>query len=238
MKEDLKGLTTPIADVILSEQQNFAIVLPITGLKEFDLFFFRVLRRYPLHRIYDSELSEIAAGKTVEANFLGTTGIGSGDDILEVDKEFPFRFLHFGIGIRPSEIGIYKVCPADTIQTAFGYKVPPKVGDKFDFIPGYLSDYDMPTVATETIVYYNLSCHYGFKNWAGRAIRPSLRIFGAGYDALQITDDNFINGMISGRIPCRYLTVGGLRVFTWVVPDAWAPPRRVSANVIAEVMRR
>lgn len=237
MGEDLKGLSTPISDVILAEQQNFAICMPVTGLKEFDLWFMRVMRRYPLHRVYNSELSEIAAGGTVDADYLGTGGIGSGDDILEIEKEYPFRFLHYGVGIRPGEIGIYKACPADVIQTAFGYKVPPKVDDKFDFISGYLSDYDLPTVATENVIYYGLSCHYGFKNWAGRAIRPSLRLLGCGYDGIQIVDVEVINGMISGRIPCRYFSIG-LRMFTYVIPDLWQPATRVSAEKLAEVMRR
>lgn len=231
------NILSPIVNVLLEENMNFAIVFPVTGLKEFDLYFFRVIRRYPLHRTYDSELPELKAGEIVEAKYLGTEGLGRGEDILKVEEEYPFRFLHYAIGIRPSEIGIYKVCPADTTQTAFGYKVPPKVGDKFDYIPGYLSDYDLPTVATENIVFNKLSCHYGFKNWAGRPIRPSLRILGCGYDSLQIIEPSFIEGMISGRIPCRYFSLG-LRTFTYTVPAEWAPPTRISSQKIAEIMRR
>jgi len=234
----LVNLNKPIVEAILSGNQNLAIILPIAVAKEpkFALYFFRVMRRSTLHRTYDSELSEIASGGKVEFNFLGETGVGTGDDILTVWEERPFRILHFAFGIRPSEIWWYKSIPADTPQTGWGYKVPPKVTDKFDYVPGYLSPYDNPTVATECVLYYKLSTHIGLRNDSGRAIRPSLRILGAGYDCIQITDTNVIEGMMKQKPPCRFLTVGGLRMFTYTVPDVWAPPYEVDRATIERIL--
>jgi hypothetical protein len=76
----------------------------------------------------------------------------------------------------------------------------------------------------------------GLKNDSGRPIRPSLRILGAGYDTIQITNKNVIEGMLRQKPPCRFLTVGGLRSFTWTVPDAWAPPVEVDRATIERVL--
>lgn len=232
-----ESLKKPIVDVLLKENENLALVFPVTGLKEFDLYFFRILRRYPLHRVYDStEMPSISAGSTQDFGYLGDTGIGSGDNTLEMWRERPFRILHFGIGISPEEIGFYKSQPADTPETGFSYETPTKVGDKFDFITGDLSPYEEPTVFSETILYYKMSLHLGFINRADRDITPILRILGAGYDTIQITSRNFIDKILAGIKPCRFVTIGGLRVFTYSVPESWEKPTRVDKATIERLM--
>jgi len=220
MPEDI---LTPITRVLLKENDNLALILPrdIGKKPTFELYFFRVARRYVLHRTYDSELPTISAGGTVEFKKLGETGLGAGDDILTIWEERPFRILHFGFGIRPSEIWLYKSQPSGFPQTGWGYMEPPDVGDKRDYVPGYLSPYDSPTTATESVLYHKLSLTIGLKNDSSRDIRPSLRILGAGYDVIPITDKTFIDKMIAGVKPVRYVTVGGLSMFTYVVPDEW-----------------
>lgn len=232
-------LNKPIVESILDENMNLAIILPKAVAKEpiFALYFFRVMRRFPLHRTYDNELEEIPAGQTVDFKIMGETELGKEPDILTVWEERPFRILHFAFGIRPSEIWLYRSIPAGTPQTGWGYKVePPKVGDKRDYIPGLLSPYDNPTVATECILYQKLSIEIGLRNDSGRPIRPSLRILGAGYDTIQITNKNVIEGMLRQKPPCRFLTVGGLRHFTWAVPEEWAPPTEVDKATIERVL--
>jgi len=231
-------LNTPIMEAVLEENQNLALILPkaIAEEPKFALYFFRVMRRFVLHRTYDSELSEIATGKTVDFNYLGEKGLGTDKDILTVREDRPFRILHFAFGIRPSEIWLYRAIPADVAQTGWAYEMPPKVGDKRDYVPGYLSPYDEPTIATEVVLFHKLSVHIGLRNSAGRDIRPSLRLLGAGYDTIQITDEDVIAGMLRQKPPCRFLTVGGLRMFTYTVPDEWAPPTMVDRATIEKVL--
>lgn len=231
-----ENIVKPITEVLLKENENIALVYPITGFKSWDIYFFRVMRRYPLHRTYDSELAEIAANGTLAFNFLGVTSPGTGDDILEVWKERPFRLLHFSFGVMPSEIWMYKSLPADTPQTGWAYETPPKVADKFDYIPGHMSPYDTPSVAMETVLHYKLTCHLGLKNDADRAIRPSIRMVGAGYDVMQTTSGTFIDKILAGVKPCRFITVGGLQMFTAAIPDAWKEPTRADAALIAKLM--
>jgi len=237
MPEDI---TTPISKVLLKENDNLALIFPkkIAKSPEFELYFFRVMRRYPLHRIYD-DLSEVAPEGTLDFNFLGEGGLGVGDNILTVWEERPFRILHFAVGVKPSDIWIYKAQPADVAQTGFAYKAPPKVGDERDFIPGELSPFESPTVATETILYYKASVQLGFKNNAAFTVKPVLRFLGAGYDCIPIVDDDFINKMLAGIKPVRYVTVGGLRYFDYTVPEEWKDNARiVDEMTIAEVMAR
>lgn len=234
MPEDI---LKPITEVLLKENENLALILPVTGLKEFDLWFFRIMRSYVLHRVYNSELAEIAAAGTVDFNYLGVTAIGSDKDILEVWEERPFRILHFGIGIMPGEIGVFRSQPGGNVQTGFAYETPTKVTDKFDYVPGHLSPLDLPTIATETLTYYKSSVHIGLKNDADRTIRPSLRILGKGYDVVPLTESGFISLMLSGRKPCRYVTVGGLRVFSYTTPDEWKGNEvRVDKATIERIM--
>ena len=244
MPEDL---LTPITKVLLKENENLALVFPVTGLKQFDLFFFRVMRGYILHRVYDSEIPEIAAGGSLDFDYLGATSFGNsnaapptrsqGDDILAVWEERPFRILHFGIGIVPGEIGIFKSQPGGNPQTGFAYETPTRVTDKFDYVPGFLSPFDLPTVATETVTYYKNSVHVGMKNDADRAVRPSLRILGKGYDVLPITAGEFVGKILAGIKPCRFVTVGGLVTFDYSKPDEWkGQETRVDKMLIERLM--
>ena len=237
MPEDI---TTPISKVLLKENDNLALIFPKNVAKspEFELYFFRVMRRYPLHRIY-KDLSEVAPEGTLDFNYLGEGGFGVEKDILTMWEERPFRILHFAVGVKPSNIWIYKAQPADVEQTGFAYKAPPKVGDERDFIPGELSPFESPTVATETILYYKASVQFGFKNNTAFTVKPILRFLGAGYDCIPIVDDDFINKMLAGIKPVRYVTVGGLRYFDYTVPEEWKDNARiVDEMTIAEVMSR
>jgi len=234
------NLLTPITSVILREQDNLALIFPVNIAKKptFEMYFFRVARRYPLHMTYDSELNVMAAGEIKDYTFMGESALGTEPDVLTIWEERPFRMLHFAFGIRPSEIWLYRSIPADVQCTGWGYKTPTKVGDKRDYIQGYMSPYDNPTITTETMLYHKLSINIGLKNDAGRALRPSLRLLGAGYDTIQITDENFINAMLAGIKPVRPITVGSLRHFTFSVPEAWQKPTLVDADVVAKLMSR
>jgi len=235
-----EDLRTPISKILLKENDNLALIFPREIAKKplYHLYFFRIMRRYPLHRTYDEEIGDLSAGATKDFAYMGEAELGKDKDIVRIRKERPWRLYHFGIGIRPSEIWLYRSCPAGTPQTGFGYEEPPKVADKRDYIPGYLSPYDDPTVATESIIYHKLSFHIGLKNDSSRMITPSLGIFGAGYDTCPITDREFINKMLAGIKPVRYVTIGGLRMFTYAVPDEWEGNEvPVDKETIERIMR-
>jgi len=84
-----------------------------------------------------------------------------------------------------------------------------------------------------------MSLQLAFKNNAAFTVKPVIRLFGAGYDCIPITDRDFINKMLAGIKPVRYITVGGLRHFTYTVPEEWKGNEVVvNAETIAEIMSR
>jgi len=123
-----ESLRTSILDVILKEQEITGLIFPVSGAKEFDIYFFAVARRFPLHRTYNSELPEIAPGGTQDFNFLGEGGIGSGDDILRIWEQRPWRIYHYAIGIRPDEIWLYKQQPPRYRADGFCLRNPDQSG--------------------------------------------------------------------------------------------------------------
>jgi hypothetical protein len=223
MPEDI---LTPISKVLLKENENLALILPkdIGRRPTFELYFFRVMRRYPINMSYDL-LPELVVDEKRDFNFLGEQGFGAispaSKDMMRIWEERPFRILHFGYGIMPSGVRIYKAIPANTPQTGMAYELPTKVGDVYDWIDGTISPYDNPTVATETYLYHKLSFTLGLWNKTNRVVKPKMRFLGAGYDCIPITDKAFIEKILAGVKPCRFGTIGGLAIFTYVVPREW-----------------
>jgi hypothetical protein len=233
MPEDIR---TAITKVLLKENENLALIFPrdISKLMQFELYFFRVMRRYPLVYSYDL-LPEMDSGEKVDFNYLGSTGHGTGDDVLYVWEQRPFRIYHFGVGVTPADVRVYRAAPSGTPQTAFGYRLPTKVGDPFDYFDASLSPYDEPTVASETYLFYKMSVDFGFHNVSGRVVKPRLKMVGAGYDVVPIVDPTFVDKIMAGIKPARFATVGGLSMFTYAVPEDWKALARVYSR--AEIER-
>ncbi|MEM2351297.1 MAG: hypothetical protein QXT26_02705 [Thermoproteota archaeon] len=213
----------PITRVLLKENENLVLIFPkdISKQMVFELYFFRVMRRAPLVYAYD-KLPELAPGAILDFNYLGKDGFGVGDDILSIWEQRPFRIYHFGIGVTPGDIRVYKASPSGTPQTGMAMRLPTKVGDSFDFFDASLSPYDEPTVASETYLYYKMSLDLGFANVSPiMPKKPRLKLVGASYDVVPIVDPAFIDKIMAGIKPARFATVGGLQMFTYAVPDDW-----------------
>jgi len=237
----MKSLDTPISEALLREQDNFALIFPqsIGDEPRFSLYFFRIIRRSQLRQVYDSELPAIASDDSVAFDYLGTDGLGSGDNELEVRDERPWRVLHFSFGIRPSYMRLYIRQPPSEERKAWSASLEDittlDIGDKRDFVDGKQSPYEEPTLYGEMVIFYKLKAQVGIYNNGPMEMRPSLNMLGAGYDTLPITNDSLINRMIKGDIPCRPLTLGGLQSFTTSVPNEWGENKKV---VDAETLNR
>jgi len=211
----------PIRSIILKENMNFALIFPIDARKtmSFELYFFRVARTYPLERVY--VLPEMNPGELKDFTYLGENGLGSGDDIFYMSDERPFRVLHFGIGVDPANVKVWKQQPAGFTATAWSKKITTKAGDPYDYFDGNLSPFDEPTRISETVMWYKGSVYFAFRNDESIAVTPKLHILGAGYDLWPITDKIIVDRMVKGIIPCRLLSVGGLAEIQYTVPDEW-----------------
>jgi hypothetical protein len=214
---------TPIRSLVLKENYNFALIFPVETRKDrmrFELYFFRVARAYPLERVY--VLPEMAPGELRDFTYLGEGGLGAGDDIFAMSDERPFRILHFGVGVDPANVKVWKQQPAGYTATGWSKKTPTKAGDSIDYFDGNLSPFDEPTRISETVMWYKGSVYFAFRNDEPISVTPKLHILGAGYDVWAITDKAVADKMVRGIIPCRFLSVGGLYEGQFTVPDEWS----------------
>ncbi|MEO0260698.1 MAG: hypothetical protein ABIM77_08175 [candidate division WOR-3 bacterium] len=223
---------TPIRALVLKENYNAALIFPVDVRKKpsFELFFFRVARASALKREYVlPELTSYpanypnVAGSLIDFVFLGELGPSMGDDIFTMSEERPFRILHFGIGVHPPELWVYRQQPAGYTVTAWSRRVPTKLGDPVDYFTGEESPFEEPTRISETVMWYKGSVNFAVVNMAPVSVVPKLNIVGAGYDVVPITDRAVADKMVKGVLPCRFISVGGLAEVKYTVPDEWKP---------------
>jgi len=215
-------LKAPIRSLVLKENMNFALIFPLETRRDkmrFELYFFRVARTHPIERIY--VLPELAPGELLSFNYLGELGLGRGNDIFMMSEERPFRILHFGIGVDPANVKVWRQQPAGFTSTGWSRTIPTREGDPIDYFDGNLSPFNEPTRASETVMWYKGSVHFAFRNDEPISVVPKLHILGAGYDVWVIVDKTIVDKMIKGVIPCRFLSVGGLYEGQYSVPDEW-----------------
>jgi len=237
----VRDITAPITQALLAENMNFALAYPISTKRtvEVELYFFRITRTFPLIKVLSTELPKINAGSTASFNYVGDIGFGSGTDIFEIPEEYPWRIYHFGMGIAPSYIKVYKAIPSGYVNMGWARKVPTKEGEEYDYVDVYLSPYDNPTVASETVIHRRLSFTMAVKNDSAIAVRPSIKLLGKAYEVMPINNKNIIELMIAGKIPCRYVTIGGLGTFPYSVPDEWSGYGvRLDATTFQDIMNR
>jgi len=221
-------LKAPIRSLILKENLNFALIFPQDTRKEmrFELYFFRVARTYPLERVYvltdkDGNVIEMNPGDTLDFKYLGEVGLGSGDDIFTMSEERPYRILHFGIGVSPENVRVWKQQPIGYTATAWSRNMPTTAGDPVDYFTGKESPFDEPTKVSETVMWYKGSLSLAFYNGEPVSVAPKLHFVGAGYDTWLLDDKTLADKFVKGVIPCRFITVGGLYEGQYTVPDEW-----------------
>jgi hypothetical protein len=214
-------LRAPMRSLILKENMNFALIFPSDVRKrmEFELYFFRVARVAPLERVY--VLPEMTPGQLQDFAYLGEGGLNTGDDVFLMSDERPYRILHFGIGVYPKNVKVWKQQPVGYTATGWSRKTPTKAGDPVDYFDGNTSPFDEPTRASESVMWLKGSLYLALRNDEPVSVTPKLHILGAGYDVWLITDKAIADKMVRGAIPCRFISVGGLYEGQYTIPDEW-----------------
>lgn len=214
-------LKAPIRSIILKENSNFALIFPIDVRKEptFEFYFFRVVRTHPLERIY--VLPELSPGTLQDFTFLGEEGLGIGEDIFAMSEERPYRILHFGIGVYPEDLKVWRQQPAGYTMTGWSKRTPTKSGDPVDYFTGRESPFDEPTRISETVMWLKGSLYLAYRNDEPVSVTPKLHFLGAGYDVWLLTDKALADKFVKGVIPCRFISVGGLAEIHYTLPDEW-----------------
>lgn len=138
------------------------------------LYFFRVASETRYYQRYTS-LSSIASGSTTPTNgydFLGDTGVGSGDDIFRVETD-DWHLMHFGFGTRHPDLQVFQAVSPQ----ANGNPAQDRTGQGEDIVPGtddrgwvsseLIEDRFDPPAFTERVSFRNSSNQSGdFLQWA------------------------------------------------------------------------
>jgi len=240
---EVRSLYTPISEALLFENQNLSILVPkdIKKTISYKAYFFRITRASPILKVYSQELPTINPGNPTPFGYIGDIGFSVGNDIFEITDEFPFRMYHFGIGIMPGYIKVYRQIPAGNIVMSWVRRTPTVVGEEFDYIDGYNSPFDNPTVVSETLIYRKLSFNIALFNDGPIPVRPSLKFLGKSYEVIPITERVLIEKMVSGIIPCRFVTLNGtgIQVASVSVPDEWETVGiDLSKSQIEDILKR
>ncbi len=200
-------------------------------------FFFKTLASIELNRIYreimTAETADYLATETgIDWGYLGSTGIGSGDDILRIEND-PWWMYHFGYSPLQWSLRVYKRLDVGDPITGWEYSLSdepdPTAGDDYGYVSGReCLDYWDPPITTETVAFRSKDngrmWDWGFYNESDeRQINPILHIVGAAYKIIPIVKTTIQDKLITGEIPRRLITVDGLKNFTeeTIIPKEW-----------------
>ena len=228
-----------ISNRLLDEGDNFILLFPTESAKIGKHgvtigrgFFFKVLSWDRFILEYD-HLTAIDAGSGVDYNYLGESGLGSGDDVLRI-KDDEWWLYHFGFSMSADPIRVYRRMAGRLALGGFEYheadEPDPTNGDDYGYVLGAEVDdtYDPPAY-TETVCWYTGETdkplwEWGFYNeHPTKQLTGKLILVGRQYKVIPITKPDIQRDMIAGRIPRTIISVGGLRVTREeaFIPDDW-----------------
>lgn len=228
-----------ISDRILDEGDNFILLFPAesgrVGKQEVTIgrgFFFKVLSWDRFFLEYD-HLSALAVAGSADYNYLGTTGHGTGDDVLRI-KDDEWWMYHFGFSMSADAIRTYRRLAGRLALGGFEYhdadEPSPVTGDDYGYVLGSeVEDAYDPPAYTETMCWYTGKTdkplwEWGFYNeHPVKQLTGKLILVGRQYKVIPITKESVQIDMIAGRIPRSIISVGGLRMTREeaFIPDDW-----------------
>lgn len=217
----------------------------IQGLKG---YFFRVAQSVPFYFKY-SQLGAVTAGagNALDFDYLGDTGLGSGNDILRVEDD-DFHVMQFGLAPESVDLRVYyKVSPDSDANTSLDrspFSGPdPTAASNFDYfdlrrVDNVASKFDPPAF-TERLSFRNSEqtagqfLQFGFEAF-GRDVNANqsvLHLTGAAYKLVPVTDEETQDTMeevvvtdpVDPEIPTTLVSVGGITDYNLGTqkPDAW-----------------
>jgi len=184
-------------ELLLKENQNIGFVL-----REGAVFAVVTAKEFFKYRYTGSSLS------SNEQSDFDTLTDAEGRNILEVRDSL--HCYHLFIGIRPRPIRMFIEYPKGERIGNLDIK-PVAVRETWGYICGNESPFQEPTERGELFVVKGVDVAFSFWNPTDTTLTPELNIVGERYKLRPIKEEEIINGIIERRIPCRLVTVGGLR---------------------------
>lgn len=216
------------------------------------LYFFRVASETRYFQKYTS-LSSISSGSTSPTNgydYLGDTGVGSGDDIFRISTD-DWHLMHFGFATAHPDLEVFKaVSPnanGDPAQdrTGQGEDIVPGTDDRGWYSQKQIADQFDPPAFTERVSFRNDKdgefLLWAFHNDGGSALSGSqldLYFTGRGYKLQPVTDPEVQDLMLREAMMQRrdpeidtiLHQVGGVNEYTLgsEEPDDWGETNGLS----------
>lgn len=210
------------------------------NLDTLEAYFFRVAKSQRFYYEYD-QLGSFTDGETRDFDYLGSGGLGSGDDILRVGED-DFHVYHFGFAPESPDLNVYTaVNPSSSSDKALarrGRDIGPQPGDPSGFFNTRRADsaYD-PPAETERVSFRNDKdgefLEFAFEATDDIAAgNDTLYLTGRGYKLLPVTDTETQEKMVEvvagnniedSSLPTIITQVGGLGDYELGTerPDNW-----------------
>lgn len=181
--------------------------------------FFQVITR-DNRKLYYDEFDELANLAYHEKNYLGESGHGNGDDLLEILDTHPLRLYHLRYNIKPKMgVRLYRywettpMCGLDKETTI----------TKKDW--GYLTgeDIDENPARAEILFPYKAQMNFEIYNKSGRAVTPVMILNIWRYNVMFVKDEKLIDKLRKAEIRRRIFDFGGVEGASWATTpeDSW-----------------
>jgi len=184
--------------------------------------FFRILgvERFVFKWDYVTEVgSALSADELKEDVRLSYDAQDIKDILLNQKKDELYQVF---IGVDPSYLKIYLKVPTRTPQRELIEYVRWDKAPFGEYVDGFESPLEDPSPDTELWIPKSESegfYRFDFYNPMTFEISPFLKIYISRYKVKIVRDPDLIEGFISGRIPCRLVTMAGLRYYDYRYRD-------------------
>jgi len=207
------------------------------------LYFFKVAACWPFYYEWN-RISAIPAGTGLDFNYLGTTGHGSGDDILRIERD-DFHVYHFGMSPDQPYVRIYRtISPVGTALSALDRKAvtdmaSPIAGSNFDYYTGkQIPDKFDPPSFTENLVFRagsdDAGKYFQFGFYAEQSVSAGMPFYliGKGYKLIPVVKREKKEEILEEatlqrrfqKVKTITVTIGGIWTsysLAKFVPDSW-----------------
>jgi hypothetical protein len=240
-----------ISERVLDNGEGLIVQFPVTEAPDIRVgaqsipsvraYFFKVAKSIDFTWSY-TQLGSFNANGSQDYDYLGDTGIGSGDDVLRLEND-DFKVYHVGFGLNSPSLRVYQTLdpsnPMRAVDHSNQNEPDPTAGDNFGFYDGKMQDNKFdPPAHTERVAIRNNSSgkllKFGFH--AENAVadgNSDIEIMGKTYELRPVTDpdeqefmlqqNNLRRAGVTPQLKVVSTQVGG--IFPWTLgeslPNGW-----------------
>lgn len=135
--------------------------------------------------------------------------------LWELDESDRYLMYHFGVGIKPSQIRVFRYWPSSErlrpVENLENVSVGVLFNSERGYITGQDSPYMAPSDALETVVPYGVDVTWAFVNSDERRMHQPVLSFEVAKYQFEIIDpkvESVVVRQIAFGAPCRLFTVG------------------------------